>query len=373
MTPLPVHWIDQPARITALCQQLRDQPVLAVDTEFVRTNTYFPIPGLVQIATPEDIWLVDPVSIPRPDLQSLGECLFAPDKTLLMHSGGEDLELFQCLWGALPAHLYDTQIAASLVGFDRQTGLQRLLKESLDVELGKEETRSDWTKRPLTESQVHYAAEDVRHLFALKALLDERLQQGQRQLWCAEECMTLLDKYRHKTPDDQLYLGFSSGARFRPEQQAALQHLVTWREEQARRRDIPRTFIAKDAILYGLVEKKPRYRGALEELGMQGGQLRRWGDELIKQLEIGLEKARPSQPIPEPLNKRQQALYKELRDVVAALAGELNLPPDVLASKAQLSDYLVRQLRQQDVGTVFNGWRAALLLPRLQAHPLSSS
>lgn len=372
MNPETVHWIDRASQLPALYQQLQSQSLLAVDTEFVRTNTFYPIPGLIQIATSTDIYLVDPVKIPREDLAPLGQLLFAADKTLLMHSGGEDLELFQRMWDSLPSHLYDTQIAASFVGFDRQTGLQRLLKEALDVDLGKEETRSDWTKRPLTDSQIQYAAEDVRHLFRLKNLLDERLIKLGRQGWCEEECAALLDKYRNKPADDQLYLGFSSAARFKPDQQAALQHLAAWREEQARRRDIPRTFIAKDALLYGLVERQPQYRGALEELGMQGGQIRRWGDELIKQLNVGLELRQPTKPIPEPLNKRQQVLYRELRDVVAALATELGLPPEVLASKAQLSDYLLHHLRGQDVSAVFSGWRAQVLLPRLQAHRLSS-
>lgn len=372
MTPQPVHWIDQPSQLAALCQQLQHEPRLAVDTEFVRTNTYYPIPGLIQIATPTDIYLVDPVQLDRTDLQPLGQCLFAADKTLLMHSGGEDLELFQRLWNALPSNLFDTQIAASFVGFDRQTGLQRLLRESLQVELGKEETRSDWTRRPLTESQLHYAAEDVRHLFRLTALLEERLQILNREGWCREECAALLDKYRNKTPDDQLYLSYSSASRFRPDQQAAMQHLVAWREEQARKRDIPRTFIAKDAVLYGVVEKQPGYRGALEELGMQGGHIRRWGDELLKQLQVGLKKGQPTQPIPDSLSKRQQTLYKELRDVVTQLATELALPPELLASKSQLSDYLQKHLQGADEASVFQGWRAHMLLPRLQAHRFSS-
>lgn len=373
MTLQPVHWIDQPAQLGDLCQRLQQQPRLAVDTEFVRTNTYFPIPGLIQVATPTDIYLIDPVRLSRDDLQPLGQCLFAPGKTLLMHSGGEDLELFQLLWNALPSDLFDTQIAASFVGFDRQAGLQRLLRETLQVELGKEETRSDWTKRPLTDSQCHYAAEDVRHLFKLAQLLEERLQILDRAGWCREECDALLDKYRDKTPDDQLYLSYSSAARFKPEQQAAMQHLVSWREQQARKRDIPRTFIAKDAIIYGLVEKQPRHRGALEELGLQGGQIRRWGDELLKQLQIGLQLGKPTQPIPEPLSKRQQALYKELRDVVAALATELGLPPELLASKAQLTDYLQIHLQGGDESSVFTGWRARILLPRLQAHRFSTN
>ena len=368
LTPQPVHWIDQPDQLAHLCQRLQQEPRLAVDTEFVRTNTYYPIPGLIQIATPSDIYLVDPVGLDADTLQPLGDCLFGDDKILLMHSGGEDLELFQRIWNRLPANLLDTQIAASLVGFDRQTGLQRLLKETLDVELGKEETRSDWTKRPLTESQLHYAAEDVRHLFRLTSLLEEKLDLLQRMDWCREDCNSLLDKYRNKTPDDQLYLGFSSGARFAPEQQAALQHLAAWREQQARKRDIPRTFIAKDAVIYGLVEKQPRHRGQLEDLGIQGGQIRRWGDELLKQLQAGMKNGKPTQPIPPPLSKRQQGDYKELRQVLIDRAEEIGVAPEVLASKAQLTDYLQRRAEGEDGSAVFSGWRQAILLPRLNAH-----
>ncbi len=368
MTPQPVHWIDQPAQLPPLCQQLQAEPRLAVDTEFVRTNTYNPIPGLIQIATPQTIYLVDPVRLTAADLQILGDTLFSPSIQLLMHSGGEDLELFQLIWNRLPPNLFDTQIAASFAGFDRQAGLQRLLKETLDVDLGKEETRSDWTKRPLTDSQIHYAAEDVRHLFRLADLLLEKLQARDRLDWCMQECAALVERYRNKTPDDELYLGFTSGWKFKPEQQAALQHLAAWREKSARERNIPRSFIGKDPVLYGLVEKQPRHKGALEEIGVQGSSIRRWGDELLKQLQIGLQKGQPTQPIPAPLNRQQQDQYKELRQVLTALGEELDMVPELLASKAQLSDYILARAAGQDGSSVFSGWRRDLLLPRLNAY-----
>jgi len=373
LIPQTVHWIDQPGQLPALCQTLQGQSRLAVDTEFVRTNTYNPLPGLIQIATPTDIYLVDPVRIPNADLQPLGSVLLSPGMQLLMHSGGEDLELFQLIWGRLPANLLDTQIAASLAGFDRQTGLQRLLKETLDVDLGKEETRSDWTRRPLTDSQIHYAAEDVRHLFRLADLLLDKLTQLQRIDWCTQECNALLERYRNKTPDDMLYLGFTSGWKFKPEQQAALQHLAAWRERMARERNIPRTFIGKDAVLYGLVEKQPRHKGALEDIGVQGSSIRRWGDELLKQLQIGLQQGKPTWPIPQPLTRQQQDDYKELRNVLASVGQELGIVPDLLASKAQLSDYIQDRAEGQDGSDVFTGWRAQVLLPRLNAHPLASA
>lgn len=371
MTLQPVHWIDQPGQLPALCRQLEGQPRLAVDTEFVRTNTYHPIPGLIQIATPGDIFLVDPVALDRAALQPLGEVLLAPDRELLMHSGGEDLELFQLLWGRLPARLLDTQIAASFAGFDRQTGLQRLLKETLNVELGKEETRSDWTRRPLSTAQLHYAAEDVRHLFALADLLLERLACLKREDWCRQDCDALLDRYRHRTADSDLYLGFTAGWKFRTDQQAALQHLAAWRESTARQRDIPRSFIAKDPVLYGLVEKQPRHKGVLEELGLPGGSVRRWGDELLRQLQTGLQQGQPTQPIPAPLNRQQQDQYKQLRQVITALGEEWGLVPEVLASKAQLSDYLLARAQGGDGAGVFRGWRQSVLLPRLKAIPLN--
>src|SRR5690606_34969210 len=190
-----------------------------------------------------------------------------------------------------------------------------LLKETLDLDLGKEETRSDWVRRPLSDSQIHYAAEDVRHLMRLADLLQEKLDRLQRSDWCRQECRALTERYQRKVLEDRLYLSFSAGARFRPEQQAALQHLAAWRGRTSRERNIPRSFIGKDPVLYGLVEKLPRHKGQLEEIGVQGSQIRKFGDELLKQLQIGLQQPVPP-PIPQPLSKRQQDQYKELRQLV---------------------------------------------------------
>lgn len=369
------QWIDQPSQLQSLVGQLQSCSELAVDTEFVRTNTYYSRPGLIQIASREQVYLVDPTVFSTEQLQPLGELLLNGDVCLLMHSAGEDLDVFLGLWGQLPNNLFDTQIAASLVGYDRQMGLQRLLLEILGVELSKEETRSDWLQRPLTDKQLHYAAADVLYLHQVADILREKLNAVDRAAWFEEECRQLVQKYGNKTPDDELYLGFGAGWKLKPQQQAALRHLAQWREQTARSTNIPKTFVAKDAMLYGLVEKQPSARGQLAEAGFQGSQIRKFGDQLLEQLRVGLKQPIPDPLIPRPLTKGQQGDYKLLRDVVASVAEELGLPADLLASKSQLVAYLKGRL----AGTLSQsspfagGWRETILQPRLDAFELPSN
>lgn len=369
------QWIDQPNQLQSLVEQIQSCTRLAVDTEFVRTNTYYSRPGLIQIADLQQVFLVDPTVFSTQQLQPLGDILFAPDMQLLMHSAGEDLDVFLGLWKRLPSNLFDTQIAASLVGFDRQMGLQRLLMDIIGVELSKEETRSDWLQRPLTARQLHYAEADVKYLHQVADILQQKLQQTGRESWFAEECQQLVAKYQHKTPDEWLYLGFGSGWKLKPALQGALRHLASWREQTARQHNIPKTFIAKDANLYALVEKQPSSKALLSELGFQGSQIRRYGDQLLQQLHIGLQAGEPPLPIPRPLSKSQQKDYKALRDVVASCAETLGLPADLLASKAQLVNYLKARM----AGTLTTdspfagGWRETALQPSLDAFVLPSN
>lgn len=378
------HWIDNLSQLETLNQTLQKQLenpsqeplLLAVDTEFVRTNTYYPIPGLIQVALDEDaIYLIDPTVFSSEQLQPLGEQLLHPSRQLLMHSAGEDLEIFLRLWGHLPKNLFDTQIAAGFVGFDRQAGLQRLLMEALSIELAKEETRSDWLQRPLTSSQLHYAAEDVRHLFKLADFLKQKLQTLQREEWCREECSHTVRRYENKVPDEELYLGFGAGWKLTPQKQGALKYLAIWREQTAREKNIPKTFIAKDAGLYGLIDKEPRHKGQLSDVGVQGNQIRKFGDQLLKQLQIGLQQPVPETLIERPLSKGQQKRYKEMRAWVQERAEQLNLPQDLLSSKSQLIQYL--KARESNTlaehSPYLNSWRHQALQPYLDSKSIQEN
>ena len=154
--------IDDSATLANYCQQWLKQPLIALDTEFMRTETFYPIPGLIQVADEHQCYLIDPLQVD--DMSPLVELLRAPEVLKVLHAGNEDIELFRHSYGVIPAPLFDTQIGAAFVGWGFSMGLQRLVAHALDVELGKGETTSDWLQRPLTPEQEHYAALDVAYL-----------------------------------------------------------------------------------------------------------------------------------------------------------------------------------------------------------------
>lgn len=362
------RWIEDADALRSWCATQATSGCIAVDTEFVRTNTFYPRPGLIQLATHNDIALIDPIVIPATDLQPLGDFLFAPERTLIMHSPGEDLEVFMSLWQRVPERLLDTQIAAALLGQDRQVGLQRLLTESLAVEIEKGETRSDWTQRPLRAAQLRYAAQDVEFLLPLWALLQERLQQLQRLDWFEEECALKLAKSQSRPLPERYYLGIGAGWKLNPRQQAVLKRLAAWREETAHARNVPRNHIARDAMLIALAQHPPKGRAGLTESGLQPQQVRKYGDGLLTQLQLGTRDDPVAETITPPLNKSAQGVYKQLKNAVAQRAEQLQLAPELLASKAQLVEYLRwREECPAAVNPFADHWRAAEVQPALDA------
>lgn len=333
--------------------------MLAVDTEFVRTNTYYAQLGLVQIATRDQIFLIDPIPLGEQGVAIIGEILLSSERQIVMHSAGEDFDIFYRLWQGLPPHFFDTQIAAGFVGYDRQSGLQRLLKDAMDIELAKDAIRSDWLQRPLSEKQLQYAAADVAYLLPLADRLQTQLEQQERTDWVSQECQLLIDKYVNKPTDDRLYLNYSSGWRFSGAKQAALQQLLIWREQTAREKNIPKTFIAKDANLLQIVDKGVNHKKGLADVGLSHSQIRRFGDGLLAQVQQGLANPAPEPAIARPLTKGQQKRYKQLKQWVLKRAEALALPADLLASKAQLCDYLVaRENGQLEKDSPFlHNWR----------------
>ncbi len=174
-------WIDNPQTLSERLARWAGQPTVALDTEFIRERTYYPQLALVQLAIPGEILLVDPL-VPGMD-DALRPLLLDPAVTKLMHSASEDLQALQRGCAALPAPLFDTQVAAALCGLGSGLGYQKLVEQVTGIQLAKGETRSDWLRRPLSESQHEYAADDVRHLHAVHELLDNRLTELNRHAW----------------------------------------------------------------------------------------------------------------------------------------------------------------------------------------------
>ena len=357
-------WVD---RAADLCQRLdtgRDRGPLALDTEFVRERTYWPILALAQIAAPDEITLVDVLAEGMPE--ALRKILGPRSGLKIMHSASEDLVALRHTCGAVPEPLFDTQIAAALAGLGAGLSYQALARDLLGVELEKGETRSDWLRRPLSESQLHYASDDVRHLHALHELLSERLRTLGREHWLEQDCQRLLAASGDEA-DPWPHLAVRSSQGLDPEAQRRLWALLRWRDWQAVSADRPRGWILANDLAVLLARRPPDSPAALDTvLSQHPNAPRRLRDAVWQALETA-PSATDDFPLALPQDAAAKRQLRLLQDVVAALAQQVGLPPSILASRRHLQALLDGRHWPEPLC----GWRRELLEPVLR--PLIST
>ena len=229
-TEVPVpEWIATDQQLNDACIRWSSADFLAVDTEFVRTSTFYPKPGLIQVADKHACVLIDPLAIN--DWSKFKALMQSPDVVKVFHSCAEDLEVCKRIFDAVPSPLFDTQIAMALSGYGGSVGFQRAVSELLDLDIPKEATRTDWLQRPLTPVQMEYATADVFYLFQIYPRLKQKLESLRREAWVEEECERLV--VAASQPDTDFSGAFQrvkSGWKLRPQEQV-LQQLAVWREE----------------------------------------------------------------------------------------------------------------------------------------------
>ena len=352
-------WINTP---DALRARLSAPPaIVGLDTEFIRERTYWPQLALVQVALGEgddDILLLDMLVPGMAD--AFSPLLADPAVLKVMHSPSEDLVAFQRSCGTLPSPMFDTQAAAALCGFGAGLGYQRLVAEVTGLALDKGETRSDWLRRPLSESQLRYAAEDVRHLHALHRRLHDQLAASGRLEWLAEDGARQLAAAASGEPERWPHLSLRSAQFLDPAGQARLLRLLRWRELQARRSDRPRGWILDNELAVSLARANPADERALQaHLDASPKAPRGLRDALWEALATALADE-DAMPLARG-DDRDRKQLRALQDVVASTAAELGVPEGVLASRRVLEAL-------QDGGGwngTLGGWRRRLLEPRL--------
>ncbi|HEY5717820.1 MAG TPA: ribonuclease D [Motiliproteus sp.] len=367
------EWVEDDARLAELCHQWRQQPLVALDTEFIRTDTFYPQPGLIQVGVADGVYLIDPLAIA--DMQPLVALFDDPAVLKLLHAGSEDLELFASQYGTVPRPLFDTQIACAFVGMGLSIGYQRLLETFFGLSVDKQETRSDWLQRPLTESQCRYAALDVVYLGEIYRRLKQRLAEQGSYDWVVAECAQIAADALLE-PDPQLYyLRFKQAWKMRPRQLAILQTLAAWREGEARQRNIPRNFVLHNNSLLDMAYKAP---GSLRELSqitqIRGRTLSKDGQTLLDLVTAATSKSEmppvPDAPLPSTLGKK----IKSLKQLIQQMADQWHIAPELLVRKKDL-EALVRSGLEggsYQLPTGLCGWREAIigqpLLQQLQQH-----
>ena len=371
----PIHYIEDANQFAELCRQWTSDTHLALDTEFVRTNTFYPRVGLLQIADTTDCYLVDPLVIE--DWSDFRALLLGSSNNFVMHSCSEDLNLLQTAIGCIPSKIFDTQIAAAFLGLGFSLSYQALVGLLLGSELEKGETRSDWVRRPLSENQLLYAANDVTHLLELEFILRSQLQASQKLQWFEGECSSMLSASLIAESSDNwqhLFMNVNNAWKLNEAGLNALQRLCHWREVTARKRDKPRNWIAKDAdlltIAFEISDVEVPTLETLKSLRLSDRRLlernllslfeaiTRHGDEFV---------AVNPQSLNKPLNSAGRGRLKSTQKLVAALAAELNIAPELLARKKLLND-LIRDF--ETTGELnwqgeLAGWRKHVLEPAL--------
>jgi ribonuclease D len=372
--PASSSLLTTPAEIRALAGEVRTAGRLGLDTEFVWERTYRPRLGVVQVATPERAAVIDARA--GRDLSPLFPVLRDPAIAVVLHGGGQDLDIFASLMGEPVRGVADTQVMAAFLGYGLQVGLTVLAERALHVNIRKDQTYTDWTRRPLRPEQLLYAREDVVHLLPLHDRLRAAIVERGRAAWVEEELHALEDPGRFRAPPpDERYRGVKGWQRLDGQELAVLRGLAAWRERAAERADLRPQFIVGDIVLVSLAARPVRVVEELRHVrGLSAGTVERHGRAIIAAIGEGLACPRERWPEP-PTRVRRKApppgLVALLRAAVQAVAEREGIAPEIIASGRDIEAVGAQAESAEEAALaalpVARGWRRTLVGERLLA------
>lgn len=355
MIPKPpehVATITDDDRLAAFVERMHLAPWLAVDTEFQRERSYFPELGLLQVATDDEIGLIDMLAVADP--APLTELIGPQGPLKVFHAAGQDIEVLHQALGVLPSPVFDTQIAAALAGMADQIGYARLIEELTGTRLAKSHTRTEWSRRPLSRQALAYAADDVRHLAVAYPMLRQRLQELGRLAWAEADAAEMTDPAR--LAPAPAWRRVRAWRQLQPAQQQVLAALAEWREQQARRANRPRQWIVPDQALLALARAQPASQAELDSVqGLARKTAQRHGPALLAA--ISRARQHPATPLaadPGPLTPTQKQDFKSARKALAICARDAGIPAPMLAGRRELEKLVTGE---RDLH-MLHGWRA---------------
>lgn len=364
-----MNWqlIDNDAALADLLARHAGADAVAVDTEFMRRNTFYPQVALLQLCFDDRAWLVDPLALE--DLEPLRRLWADPSVVKVLHSPSEDLEVFGCWLGQLPEPMFDTQRAAALAGHDFGLGYRAIVAALCDVDLPKDETRSDWLQRPLSEAQCEYAAQDVLYLLSVYRQLRADCEACGRLDWVLADGADAVCAAREGA--GAYYPRIKSAWKLDRRQLGALAALCEWRERTARERDKPRSWIIDDQACLAIARSDPRTPQQLRaEVDLPPAALRRYGEAILDVLEAqaGVPESELPAPLPGPLSGRQREQAKRLKREAREIAGRLAVAPEILLQGRDF-EALIREAQGEgapEEPVHWRGWRAGAVVDPLR-------
>ena len=359
--PVSSSWsfIATTKALEAACDIWVNTGVIGLDTEFFRETTYFPRPALIQVAGAQGVSLIDPLAVS--DLDSLKAVLMERAVVKVMHACDEDLEVLELVTGGSVENVFDTQLAAAFAGYGFSLGYQNLVEQLFGIVLDKNETRSNWLRRPLSSAQLRYAALDATYLLPMHDRLFREIEATGRSVWPNEE----LEHRRRSRSDENLldtvYLRVRGRGRLTSEQRSVLRALCQWRETEAMVRDTPRRHLLSDGLLVKLAGVSSTDVASLEDVqGLPADIRTRYGQSLLACI-AQARSSGPHQPDTVVNLKPYSDQLDHLKSVVQRIAETHNLPPELLANKRMLEELVVSVVNQEMVPSKFQGWRFELV------------
>ena len=333
------HYIETTQQLESFCKLIADSQWLTVDTEFLRESTYYPKFCLLQVANGEHAACIDPLTIE--DLSSIKALLLSPDITKVFHAAFQDMEIFYHLWDAVPAPIFDTQLAATITGHGDQMGYGRLVQKLLNTNLQKDQARTDWSLRPLDQRQLDYALDDVIYLADIYLILNKTLSETGRSDWLTEEYAEFEDPQTYQVHARDAWQKVKGRQHLKGVQLAVLQQLSAWREERAIAADKPRRWILKDEVLVDLSKRMPDKIQQLQRIrGLEKATISKQGNNLLDIIQKA--KATPREQWPSEKNKiiklsaEQEAITDLLMCSLRLICAEQDITPAAIASRKDL-------------------------------------
>lgn len=345
--------------LAAFLAELADAPYLALDTEFLRDQTYYPRLCLIQVAAPGVEGIIDPLA-PGIDLKPFYDLMARPDQVKVLHAGRQDIEIFYLQGGVLPHPLFDTQIAAMVCGFGDAASYETLARKIARVEIDKSARFTDWSHRPLSKRQLEYALADVTHLCVIYEWMKARLARSGRESWVAEEVAALQDPALYRLDPEMAWKRLkprTTNKRFL----AVLAALAAWREREAQARDIPRGRVLKDEALTEIAAHPPETPEALERIRAvpKGFANSRLGKGLMEAIAAGREGPPPEGAAEDNRQQRRRrepspAVVDLLKTLLRLKAEAAHVAPRLIANAEDIE----RLAAEEDDGiAALTGWR----------------
>lgn len=347
-------YIDTTEQLSKFCSHIKDVPWLAIDTEFQREKTYRSILALIQIATPDTVAIIDPLAC---NINPLLDVLYDKNILKIFHAARQDQEIFYDLRGIPLSPVFDTQIAAPILGHPEQAGYARLVDDILGVQLSKAHSRTDWLRRPLSDDQITYAADDVIYLAKLYPILEQQLKDKDRLNWLAPTFADLCKAKLYANPPQLAWKRIRAGKRLKGAPLSVLQQLAAWREELAQSKNIPRGWLIKDDIVVEISKLKPTNIKTLSSIrGVSEKFIDKFGSHIINMVTNAIdEKPMPQEAVKKSkkASENEDAIADVLMAQVRLAATTASVNPTSITNRKELLQ-LIQGERELEL---LNDWR----------------